>query len=63
MMAEEKLTFEAASARAEELASLLESGTLSLEESLRCYEEGIALVKYCENLLEEAKLRICRLDD
>ena len=51
-------TFEQALARLDEIVSGLEDGSMSLEESLKAYEEGIALVRSCEKILTDAKLRI-----
>ena len=42
----------------EALVAKLETGDLSLEESLKAYETGIALTSECQSLLEKAQLRI-----
>lgn len=42
----------------EALVAKLETGDLSLEESLKAYETGIALTSECKSLLEKAQLRI-----
>nr|WP_319375153.1 exodeoxyribonuclease VII small subunit [uncultured Methanoregula sp.] len=39
----------------------IEDGNTSLEESMRLYEQGAALVKQCESLLAEAELKITTL--
>jgi exodeoxyribonuclease VII small subunit len=57
-MTEEPLTFEAAMARLEQIVAELESGKLSLEESLQKFEEGIALGKTCREFLERADVRV-----
>ena len=57
-MAEEPVTFEAAMARLEQIVAELESGKLSLEESLQKFEEGIALGKTCREFLERADVRV-----
>jgi exodeoxyribonuclease VII small subunit len=57
-MTDQALTFEAAMARLEEIVADLESGKLSLEESLRKFEEGIALGKTCREFLDRADVRI-----
>ena len=44
-------TFEEAYARLEQIVSKMESGKLTLEESVKAYEEGAKLVKYCESEL------------
>ncbi len=61
----ESLTFEEAYRKLEDIVRKLETGGLSLEESIALYEEGMKLVRYCEKLLEKAELRIrqIRLDE
>jgi exodeoxyribonuclease VII small subunit len=39
----------------------IEDGNTSLEESMKLYEQGAALVKQCESLLAEAELKITTL--
>jgi exodeoxyribonuclease VII small subunit len=55
--------FEAAMKELEEIVKRLESGDLSLEESLKIFEEGIALSRYCFKKLEEAEKKISILID
>jgi exodeoxyribonuclease VII small subunit len=52
------LTFEACLARLEQIVGQLESGNLPLEESLKAFEEGIALARHCARYLEDAERRI-----
>ena len=52
------LTFEACLARLEQIVAALESGNLPLEESLKVFEEGVALARHCGRYLEEAERRI-----
>ena len=40
----------------------LERGRLTMEESIAWYEAGLALSRRCSELLEQAELRINRLD-
>ena len=54
----ETLTFEQAMARLEEIVRLLESGELSLDETVRLYEEGQRLRQFCEQKLNDAEKRI-----
>lgn len=58
-----KLTFEAAYAQLEHLIARLESGELSLEESVSLFERGRALSAHCQALLDTAELRVNRLAD
>ena len=48
----DEITFETAITRLEELTNQLESGTLTLDESVKVFEEGIKLSKFCENKLQ-----------
>ena len=57
-MSETTVTFEAAMTRLEKLVAELESGKLSLEDSLKKFEEGIALGKTCREFLDRADVRI-----
>lgn len=52
------LSFEAASEKLEEILAALESGELSLEESIKLYERGAALATHCEKTLDQAELRV-----
>jgi exodeoxyribonuclease VII small subunit len=54
----EKPSFEEALAALETIVERLEKGELSLEESLKLYEEGIHLSRLCHGKLEEAEGRI-----
>ena len=55
---DKNLTFEQALLALEEIVNKLEVGTLSLEESLVAYEEGIALSRFCAEKLELAKQKV-----
>ncbi len=50
--------FEDAMKELEDIVKRLESGDLSLEESLKIFEEGIALSRYCFKKLEQAEKRV-----
>jgi exodeoxyribonuclease VII small subunit len=52
------LKFEDALARLEQIVGQLEAGNLPLEESLKVFEEGIALARHCAKYLEGAEKRI-----
>lgn len=56
-MAEQK-TFEEAMARLEEIVRALENGSAGLDHSLALFEEGIALVKFCNAKLEGAEQKV-----
>ncbi|MDO9529911.1 MAG: exodeoxyribonuclease VII small subunit [Syntrophales bacterium] len=55
-MAEEK--FEEALKKLEDTVREMESGDLTLEESLKSFEEGIRLSRFCAKKLDEAERRI-----
>lgn len=57
-MSKPVLTFEAAMTRLEKIVAELESGKLSLEDSLKKFEEGITLGKTCREFLDRADVRI-----
>lgn len=52
------MTFESSMNRLDEIVKLLESGKLSLDESLDLYKEGIELSVECKKSLENAKLQV-----
>jgi len=51
-------SFEEALKRLEEIVHRLESGDLTLEESLELFEEGVRLTRVCSQRLDEAQKRI-----
>jgi len=54
----EEIKFEEAMSRLERIVQELEEGEKSLEDSLKLFEEGIRLSKFCSAKLEEAKRKI-----
>ena len=48
-------TFEDSLARLEEILRALESGDASLDEMLKLYEEGVGLIRSCNEKLESAE--------
>lgn len=59
----EQLSFEEALAELERIVEKLESGDLSLEESLALFEKGQALARQCNEQLESATLRVEQLTE
>ena len=55
---EEDLNFELAINNLEQIVQELEKGDLNLDESVKKFEEGIALSKKCTKILEEAEKKI-----
>ncbi|MEE8369572.1 MAG: exodeoxyribonuclease VII small subunit [Dehalococcoidia bacterium] len=61
MAARKKEGFEALYRRLEETVARLEEGGLTLAVSLELYEEGMKLARRCQELLQEAELRVTQL--
>lgn len=51
-------TFEEAIVALESIVGLLDSGDLTLDQSLDCFELGSRLSHRCQKLLEQAELRV-----
>jgi exodeoxyribonuclease VII small subunit len=64
-MASKKSTggFETLYRQLEETISRLEEGGLTLEESLTAYEAGMNLASQCQALLQQAELRVTKLQE
>ncbi len=60
-MSQDPQSFEVALKQLEDVVQRLEKGELALEESLRLYEEGIRLSRFCHAKLEEAEGKIEQL--
>lgn len=54
----ETMTFEAALARLEEIVRMLEGGSAPLDDSLKIFEEGVALVRFCGTKLDNAEQKL-----
>jgi exodeoxyribonuclease VII small subunit len=61
-MARNSLPFEAALQKLESVVGAMESDDLPLETLLAKYEEGMKLVKICQEKLAEAELKIQQLE-
>lgn len=53
-----KQNFEDAMARLEKITHELEAGELSLEQSLKRFDEGVKLAEFCNRTLNEAEKRV-----
>lgn len=53
--------FEAALAELAALVERMEKGDLSLDDSLKTFERGIALTRTCQEALQNAELRVRKL--
>ena len=60
---ESNMTFEASMLRLEEIVKEMENGELSLEQSMKLYEEGTKLALKCKEQLEKAQMKITTLSD
>ena len=56
-----ELKFEAALEELEKIVSKLDSGDLSLEDSIKAYEIGTELTAHCEKQLKTAELKILKV--
>ncbi|HGY56718.1 MAG TPA: exodeoxyribonuclease VII small subunit [Caldithrix abyssi] len=61
-MTKKKLAFESALQRLEEIVNKLESGEIPLEESIKVFEEGEQLVRFCMDTLNEAEKKVKKLE-
>lgn len=56
--AKKKITFEKSLVKLEEIVKKMESGELSLEDSLKLFQEGVEHSKTCRELLAEAEYQV-----
>lgn len=52
------MSFEQSMQRLEQIVRTMERGDVPLEESLKLFEEGTALVRQCNALLERAEMQV-----
>ena len=62
-MTEPRRSFETALAELEDRVRQLDSGELPLEQALQVFEEGVALQKECQELLDAAEQQVIELTD
>lgn len=55
------MTYEAAMQRLEEIAEILERNEMSLDESMKLFEEGTKLTAFCKEQLDKAEQKITEL--
>ena len=60
-MKKSKPTFEESMLRLEQIVKTMEAGEVSLEESLKLFQEGTELAHSCGKLLDEAKLQVTKI--
>ena len=54
----EKINFEEAMAKLEGEVKKLESGSMTLDESIAAFEEAVKLIRICNDRLEDAERRV-----
>ena len=54
-------TFEENMQRLEQIVRAMERGDVALEESLKLFQEGTALVEACGKLLDEAEMQVKKI--
>jgi exodeoxyribonuclease VII small subunit len=55
---DDALSFDEAMSQAEQLLSQMESGEMELEDSLKAYERGMALLSRCQQVITTAQQRV-----
>jgi exodeoxyribonuclease VII small subunit len=61
--AEAPASFESALKELESLVATLESGSLSLEQSLAAHKRGLELARYCQSTLAQAQQQVRILEE
>ncbi len=56
-----EMTFEQAMLELEQITKQLESGEIPLDDSLKLFEKGVELTRFCSNTLEDAQQKIAIL--
>lgn len=62
MAKKKESSFESSLERLQQISDILEKGEVSLEESIKLYEEGINISKICYSKLKDAELKITELN-
>ncbi len=57
----EKQSFEQAIARLEKIVADLENGDISLENSIKSFEDGMVLARFCMDKLNQAEKKLLKL--
>jgi len=57
-MAEQSGDFETSLNALDQLVNRMERGEMSLEESLSAFEQGVALTRQCQQLLDQAEQKV-----
>ena len=54
----DNLTYEDAFNKLQKITELLENGNVTLDDSIKYYEQGILLKNFCEKKLKDAEMKI-----
>ena len=54
-------SYEQSMKRIEEIVAILESSELTIDESMKLYEEGVKLTAFCNKYLDNAEQKIVKL--
>ena len=57
----EKMTYEQAILRLEEIVNSLENNEIPLEDSIALFQEGVALCQYCDNKLKNIQEKVAQI--
>lgn len=60
-MTQENISFEDSMKRLDEIVGHLEKGDISLQESIKLFEEGTTLIASCSAMLDEAEQKVVKL--
>jgi len=60
-MMKNNITLEEGFSLLQQITDKLQNGELSIEDSIKLYEEGTMLVKHCQEKLDKASLKITEL--
>lgn len=63
MNEKERPSFEEALRELESIVSQLENEDITLEDSVKLYEKGVELSRFCNDILEQAELRIEQVNE
>ena len=61
-MSEKKQTYEEALSKLEKIIDEIENNEITLDESLKKYQTGVGLIKFCQEKLSEVEQKIKLLD-
>ena len=62
-MSNSKSNFESSLKKLEKIVAKLEEGNIDLDDSIKSFEEGVMLVKECQQQLSEAEFKVEKLLD